>query len=216
MCSDLIAPKKDTKPMQIGRTRIVVRPALKMILVGIGVGMIGLTVAGWYALGPRQSFGLAHPQRWTYGTSGGAQATLTALSPSAQEKLIATKSGFGAVNTDVGFTVDIASVGATPDAVYIRSSIAPDVRTVPDDLTLQFSARSEQPRTVTFIIRDLQVRQGGKPLWSHSFAVNGDWKNYSEAVPATALGQGKLQFMIIAGHLGKEAGSVSLRSIYLK
>ncbi|MBC8141180.1 MAG: hypothetical protein H7Y38_07040 [Armatimonadetes bacterium] len=202
--------------MQVGGTRIIIRPALMMIIGGAFVGMGGLAFAAWYALGPQQSYGLANPTRWAFGTEQGANATLTMLTPEAQKNLVITRSGSGNVNADTGFKVDKKTVGATPSGVYIRNTITLDAAKNNRDLTFSFQGSAASPQPITFTVRDAQVKKGGGLLWSHTFVVQGDWESYRQTVPNSALGNGKMQYMVVAGHLGAKPGELSLRHIYLK
>ncbi len=187
------------------------------VLIGsIFVGVAGVAAAGWYALGPQQSYGLVNPKRWTFATTGTAKATLTMNMPSAQKALVPLRNGYSYVNVEDGFQVKIDQNGATPDTVSMRNVISFDKNKAPGDLTFSFQATSPAPFPVTFVIRDSGIKSGGGLIWSHSFSVDGDWKDYSATVPLGNLDKGKMQYMVVAGHLGNKNGVISLRKIYLK
>ena len=202
--------------MQIGQTKVVIRPAMFVLIGSIVFGLVAVAAAGWYALGPKQSHGWASPKRWTYGSNGGASATMKMLSPAGTKELVTTREGYSHVDTDDGFEVTVVKQGAAPNSVYIRNAIDFDKEVAKGDLEFTFQGKSSTAFPLTFTIRDSQVKKGGGLLWSHTFNVSGDWTTYSEKVPESALGHGKIQFMVIAGHLGAKPGSVSLRNIYLK
>lgn len=202
--------------MQIGHTRIIIRPALLMIFAGCVVGVGGIVAAGWYALGTQHNYGLAIPNRWTFGTQKPAQATINMLTATGTKTAIPNRNGYSSVNLDEGITVDVTQSGEATSNVYIRNSISVDKEMTKSDLQFQFDARAETPFPIIFTIRDAQMKSGGALLWSQTFTVQGDWETYRAPVPLRAVGQGKVQFMMLAGHLGTKNGSVSLRRVYLK
>lgn len=138
------------------------------------------------------------------------------LTHAAQKSLVTTRVGHGNVNADAGFKIVTQTVGTTPSGVYIRNTITLDAAKTKHDLTFSFQGSAAKPQPVTFTVRDAQVKKGGKLLWSHSFVVQGDWKTYQETIPESALGGGRMQYMVIAGHLSAKSGEFSLRQIYLK
>ncbi|MBC7807142.1 MAG: hypothetical protein H7145_13450 [Akkermansiaceae bacterium] len=202
--------------MEIGQTRIVIRPAMFVLIGSVVFGFAAVAAAGWYALGPKSSDGLINPTRWTYGTTGGAAATFDMLSAKGTKELIATRDGFSNVNVKDGFKVNINDVGKTPNCVYIRNAINFDKTTTPKDLQFSFTGRAASSAPVTFTIRDSRLKKGGALLWSHTFNIKGDWQQYSEKVPVSAVSGGQLQLMVVAGHLGAKPGELALREIALK
>ncbi|MBC8136063.1 MAG: hypothetical protein H8F28_09280 [Fibrella sp.] len=202
--------------MKIGQTRVVIRPAMFVLIGSIIFGCIAVAAAGWYALGPRSGDGLINPKRWTYGTTGGATATFNMLSEKSTKELIRTREGFSNVNVKDGFKVAIDGVGKSPNCVYIRNAINFDKAAAPKDLQFSFMGSSASTVPITFTIRDSRLKKGGALLWSHTFNVKGDWQKYSETVPVSAVSGGQLQLMVVAGHLGAKPGDLSLRDITLK
>ena len=166
--------------------------------------------------GPAQSFGMANPIRWTYGTENGAEVAFAMLSPDAQKKLAPTRIGYGNVNTDVGFKIDKQKIGTSPSSVFIRNTITADTKDAGDDKSFSFEGSAATAQPITFTVRDAQIKSGGKLLWSHTFTVQGNWKTYQQGVPKGALGGGRMQYMVIAGHLGAKPGELSLRNIHLR
>lgn len=202
--------------MEIGQTRIVIRPAMFVLVGAIVFGFAAVAAAGWYALGPRSTDGLINPKRWTYGTTSGAVATFDMLSEKSTKELIQTRDGFSNVNAAEGFKVVIDSAGKNPNSVYIRNAINFDKGAAPKDLEFSFMGRSPAAAPITFTIRDSRIKKGGTLLWSHTFNVKGDWQKYSETVPVGAVSGGQIQLMVVAGHLGAKPGELSLREIRLK
>lgn len=202
--------------MKIGQTRVVIRPAMFVLIGSVVIGFIAVAAAGWYALGPKSKDGWINPKRWTYGTTSGATASFEMLSPAATKELIKTKEGFSNINVADGFKINIDKVGKSPNCVYIRNAINFDKDAAPKNLEFSFSASASTPTPITFTIRDSRLKKGGALLWSHTFNVKGDWQKYSEKVPVSSVSGGQLQLMVVAGHLGAKPGDLSLREIALK
>ncbi len=202
--------------MEIGKTRVVIRPAMFVLIGAIVIGVAAVAWAGWYALGPRSNDGLINPKRWTYGTTGGAVATFDMMSKTDAKELITTREGFSNVNVREGFKITMTRVGKAPNSVYIRNAINFDKSAKPKDLIFSFKGRSDSPLPITFTIRDSRLKKGGALLWSNTFTIAGDWKDYSKTVPVSAVSGGQLQLMVVAGHLGTKPGELSLREIALK
>jgi len=201
--------------MEIGATKVTIKPAMFVLIGSIIFGVVGVVAAGWYALGPRQTAGFANPKRWTYATNSGAEASIKMLSDAGTKELETTREGYSHVDSDEGFQIDISKPGAAPSSVYVRNVIDVD-KASNDDLKFTFEAAASQAHPIVFTIRDSQTKTGGTLLWSHSYNIEGDWKTYTETVPGSAIGHGKIQFMVVAGHLGSKPGSISFKHIYLK
>lgn len=202
--------------MQIGKTRVIIRPAMAFIIGGVLVGVIGVIGAGWYALGPQQTYGWVNPKRWVFGSDPGAQARLKMPSPEKQNALLATKDGYSEIDANEGFQVIVSEVSSSPNCVYIRNAIDLEKENADGNLVFSFVGSAPRPFPVTFTIRDSEIKTGGKLLWSHTFSVNGDFKKYSENIPLRVLESRKSRFMIIAGHLGATPGKISLRQVALR
>lgn len=202
--------------MKIGQTRVVIRPAMFVLVGSIVFGCIAVAAAGWYALGPKSSDGLINPKRWTYGTTSGAVAEFSMNSASGTKELIKTREGFSNINVKDGFKINMTEVGKSPNCVYIRNAINFEKDAAPRELQFSFMGQSSDANPITFTIRDSRLKKGGALLWSHTFNVKGDWQKYSETVPVSAVSGGQLQLMVVAGHLGAKKGELSLREIYLK
>ena len=203
--------------MQIGSSKIIIKPAMFVLLGSVLVGIAAVSVAGWYALGPRPSNGLLDPKRWTFSTTSGAKATIVMNSPAAQKELVPVRDGYSNMNmSEGGFDLNIDKTGGRSDTVSIRNVIAFEKKKSTGDMKFSFQGSAPQAFPVTFVIRDSQTKTGGGVVWSHSFNVQGDWKDYTATVPLNNLNKAHMQFMVVAGHLGGPRGDVSLRSINLQ
>ncbi len=187
------------------------------VLVGsIIAGMVGVVAARQYARGPQQTHGLLNPARWQFATKGVAEASLEMESPVARKSLITLKRGYSNMNMTDGFKLVISHKSGTADGVAIRNVLDFEKDKTTRDLQFSFAGAAPQPFPITFVIRDSMVKKGGGVIWSQAFTVSGDWKEYSAIVPASKLAGGQLQYLVVAGHLGGQEGTVSLRQIYLK
>ena len=202
--------------MQVGRTRVTIRPAMAIIIGGILVGVVGFVGARLYASGPIKTEGGINPKRWVFGSDSSAQVTLKMLSSERQNALSTTKDGYSDLNAEEGFQVIVREAGTKPNSIYIRNAIDLEKADIGKNMEFRFVGSAPKPFPITFTIRDTEIKSGGKLLWSHTFTVNGDFKNYSQEVPSSALANRKSKFMIIAGHLGATPGTVTLRQITLK
>jgi len=201
--------------MQVGNKRVVVKPAMVVLISGIVVAIAVIAVAGYYASYRVPSTGLVNPKRWKFETRSGAQAEIKPYSPLKSEN---GTDGVQLIDAESGFDVKVTQSAASADRVFLRNGLNLDMVNA-QTLDLTFEGRAPKPFPVIVTIRDLEISPADNPapLWRQAFLIDSsDWKGYQATVPVPALRKSAQMNLVAAVQMGDHQGIVSLRRIRLR
>jgi len=191
--------------IRIGNKRIVLKPASLVLLTCIPIAIIAPFQFHRGFAQPNLDWDCVNPTTWKFELQPGATAEIVTAHPEFEALKKASETAAYHIDTTAGVTVNVTKTKGVPDSVYLRNGLNFDSLKHEKDLALQFSARTDNPHDLIFVLRE-----GKKQQWSARVLIQKSPTVYSLPLSFSNCAGSEA---VLAIHLGIATGAVTLKDI---
>jgi hypothetical protein len=188
--------------------KIVVKPALVVLVGAITAGVLGPLYAKHVAAQPNLAWKCSNLDIWKFEVR--RQAVAEFISSPTKKETISKSSTKAAYNIDMnrGVEIDVKQSDGAADCIDLRNAINFEDIKEQKGLVVRFRARTDQPHELTMILRERD-----KIRWSAPVMLKSPWTEYSLPISFNSCESNQA---ILSIHLGSATGKISLKNLRIE